>query len=317
MKLREIYERAIKKAVKEDPRPRSMVEEELKKAGNEYKKLKGIGREIFDRERLSNPYADSRILHGIGSEEIRSVLVGIDIDVQELLLADRLREKGVRVDLVVSHHPSGRAFARLDRVLTVQPGIWETLGFSKEIAQGLMKDRMAEVARSLSPRNHNRAVDAARLLDIPFMCLHTAADNCVSRFLQRTFDRENPKKLRNVMNLLMKIAEYRHAMKTGAGPRILVGEEDSVAGRIFVDMTGGTNGPDRVFVRLSQSGLRTIVGMHIKESGYKTVKAEFLNYVVAGHMASDTLGVNLLFDAIDPKGDLDFIECSGFKRVKR
>jgi putative NIF3 family GTP cyclohydrolase 1 type 2 len=82
-------------------------------------------------------------------------------------------------------------------------------------------------------------------------------------------------------------------------------------------MTGGTSGPDKMFARLSQTGVKTLVGMHCKESGYKAAKTEFINYVIAGHIASDTLGLNLLFDAVEKKGKLKFITCSGFKRTRR
>jgi len=317
VKLREFYLRAVKKAMKDDPRPLSVVRKDLSAAKKARKALRGAEKSAFDADSLSNPYADSRILYGTGNEEIRTVLVGIDIDVQEILLADRLREKGQKIDLIIAHHPSGRAFAGLDKVMPLQSGIWETLGLEKSIAHGVMKERMEEVARDISSRNHMRAVDAARLLGIPFMCLHTAGDNCVNTYLQGRFDKERPAKLKDIMNILKSIPEYKYAMKTGSGPYILVGEEKSDTGKILVDMTGGTNGPDRVFSRLSQSGVKTIVGMHIRDSGFKTVKSEFMNYVVAGHISSDTLGLNLLFDAIDPRGTLEFIECSGFKRFRR
>ncbi|MBU0571298.1 MAG: NGG1p interacting factor NIF3 [Candidatus Omnitrophica bacterium] len=318
MKLREFYERAIEKGVKEDPRRKGAVDTDLKKAKAEYRKLKGVEKKSFDREKMVNPYADSRILNGTGNEEIKTVLVGIDIDVAEILLADRLCDKGMKIDLVLSHHPSGRAFSQLDEVMSIQCGIWETLGFTREIAEGLMKGRRDEVARTIASRNHMRAVDAAKLLGIPFMCLHTVADNCVARYLQNIFDTEKPEKIKGVLNILKRVPEYRHAMRTsGAGPNILAGEAKSGAGKIFVDMTGGTSPPDGVLARLSQSGIKTIVGMHARESAYKIVKSEFLNYVIAGHMASDNLGVNLLLDAIDRGGNLKVVCCSGFKRLKR
>jgi len=318
MKLYDIYRKAVKTALKNDPRGKAAIGAALKKTKKEFNALKGIEKAAFDRDRLVHPYDDSRVLFGKKDKEIKTVMVGIDIDVQEIVLADRLREKGMGIDLVISHHPSGRAFAQLDKVLPVQPGIWETFGLEKEVAEGVMKGRMEEVFRGISPRNHNRAVDAARLLNMPFMCLHTTADNCVATYLQKLFNREKPARLSNVMAMLRKMPEYRHSIRcTGTGPFILAGEEKSKAGKIFVDMTGGTNGPDKVFARLSQAGVKTVVGMHIKESGYKTVKSEFLNYIVAGHIASDNLGMNLLLDGIDVKNELRVIECAGFKRVRR
>ena len=149
------------------------------------------------------------------------------------------------------------------------------------------------------------------------MCIHTAADNCVARFLQTIFDKESPKKLKNVLNILKRMPEYKDAMKNSAGPFILIGKDDDPVGKIFVDMTGGSSGPDKMFSRLSQSGVDTVVGMHCKESARKIASSEFMKYVVAGHMASDNLGLNLLFDEIEKKERLNFIECSGFKRFRR
>ncbi|RKY42691.1 MAG: NGG1p interacting factor NIF3 [Candidatus Makaraimicrobium thalassicum] len=317
MRLKTIYEKAVEKGLSEDQRPRRVIEDALKAVRKDFRKAKGVDRDAFDRESLKHPYADTRVLNGSGKEEIKDMMVGIDIDVSELLLADRLRKQGVNIDLVVSHHPSGRAYAQLHKVMDIQPALWEKYGLTAEVARGIMKERIEQVFRGVSPANHTRAVDAARLLGIPFMCIHTAADNCVAGFLQKLFDKKKPKKLENVLNILKGIPEYKAAMKQGAGPFLLIGEKDSEAGKIFVDMTGGTSGPDKMFARLSQSGIKTIVGMHCKESGYKVAKSEFINYVIAGHIASDTLGLNLLFDAVEKRGSLNFIECSGFRRIRR
>ena len=66
-------------------------------------------------------------------------------------------------------------------------------GVPINVAEGIMASRMSEVKRGLMPLNHNRAVDAARLLDIPLMCIHTPADNHVSDYLQRLLMRRNRK----------------------------------------------------------------------------------------------------------------------------
>jgi len=317
MNLQTIYEMAVKKGLKEDQRSKEIIEKALKNTKKVYSKLKGIDRSAFDLESLKHPFHDTRILNGRGKEQIKNVLVGIDIDVSEILLAEKLREKGRGIDLVISHHPAGRAYAQLHKVMDIQSSLWEKYGLTSEVAHGIMKDRIAEVSRGVAPANHARAVDAAKLLGIPFMCIHTAADNCVAHFLQKLFDNRKPKKLKDVLSILKNIPEYKLGMQLNAGPFLLIGEQNTTAGKIFVDMTGGTSGPDKMFARLSQSGINTIVGMHCKETGYKMAKSEFLNYVIAGHIASDNLGLNLLLDAVDSRGSLNYIECSGFRRVRR
>jgi len=318
MKLERLYELAIEKGIREDQRPKKEIEEALKEAKKAYRKAKGADKAAFDKDSLFNPYADTRILFGSGKEEIKTVMVGIDMEAAELVLADRLREKGEKIDLVISHHPEGRALAQLHKVMGIQPRLWEKYGISRKVADGLMQERVEEVSRGVSPANHTRPEDAARLLKIPFMCTHTVADNCVANYLQKLFDAKKPKTMENALNLLKKIPEFRNAMKNNAGPYILIGKAGDPAGKVFVDMTGGTSGPDRMFGRISQAGVGTIIGMHCKETGYKMAKAEFMNYIIAGHIASDTLGMNLLFDHIEKKGGkLNFIECSGFRRVRR
>jgi hypothetical protein len=318
MKLREIYELAVEKGIKEDQRPKKQVQAKLKDARKRYREATGHDKKVFDKDAFFNPYYDTRILNGTGDEEIEAVMVGIDMEVPELLLADRLRRNGKKIDLVISHHPEGRALAQLDKVMDIQPDLWKQYGLTDKVADGLMKERIAQVSRGVSPANHNRAVDAARLLGIPYMCTHTVADNCVAGFLQKLFDEKKPRKVRTVVNMLKRLPEFKQSMKVDAGPYILIGDENDDAGRIFVDMTGGTSGPEKMFGRLNQAGIGTIVGMHCKESGYKTAKSEFMNYVIAGHIASDNLGMNLLYDHIEKKaGKLEFIECSGFKRHRR
>jgi len=91
MKLKKIYEIAVKKGLKEDQRPKKAIDNTLKNSRKEYRKATGIDKKGFDKDALKNPYGDTRILYGTGEEEIKTVMVGIDIGVQELLLADRFR----------------------------------------------------------------------------------------------------------------------------------------------------------------------------------------------------------------------------------
>ena len=318
MKLKEIYEIAVKRGIEKDPRNRSEIKEALDKARQEYKKLKGADKKAFDAERLKNPYTDTRILYGDPDKEIKTVMVGIDMEGPELLLADRLNETGRQaIDLVMAHHPEGVAWARLYDVMGLQANVLNKFGIPLCIGEDLLKERSEEVSRSLAPANHFRSIDIARLLNIPFMCIHTPADNHVTDYLQKAFDRNKPKKLSQVADFLKRIPEYADGLKKGAGPRILVGDPKKDAGRILVDMTGGTEGPKRVYARLSQAGVGTIVAMHLSEEHFKQVKDEHINIVIAGHIASDTLGLNLLLDGFEKAGRLNIIPCSGFIRVKR
>ncbi|MFH1790488.1 MAG: NGG1p interacting factor NIF3 [Candidatus Omnitrophota bacterium] len=317
MKLRELYRDIVKYGLKKDPRTKREIDEDIKRVRKEYNGLKGIEKKLFDRERLEHPYSDTRILYGDHDADIRSILVGIDMEAPELLLADRLKETGTPVDLVMAHHPEGRALSNLSEVMHIHKGMLSKQGIKPEIAAEIMNERIDEVARSISAVNHARSVDAARLLDIPYMCVHTAADNHVAMYLQEKFDGRKPAKVRDVLGILKSIPEYRAGIGMSSGPKLIAGKPGNKAGKVVVDMTGGTEGSKRVFARLSQAGVGTLVLMHLSEGHFKNAKIEHINLVIAGHISSDTLGLNLLFDNIEKKEKLNIIGCSGFKRIRR
>lgn len=315
MRLSKLYELMVSYGIAQDPRG-TKISEYFKQAKISYRKLKGAEKECFDKEALKNPFADTRILYGKPDTQVKKALVGIDIEAPEILLADRIRERE-GLDLVISHHPEGVAYAGLAEVMQVQSFILQKIGVTKEAVESFLKERIREVDRRVSPANHSRPVDAARLLDLPFMSCHTPADNCVNRHLQATIDRSKPKKVKDVLEILYKIPEYRDGLARKAGPKIILGEPKNKAGRVFVDMTGGTEGPKELFGRISQAGVNTLVCMHLSEEHFSRAKPEHINVIIAGHIASDNIGINLMLDKVESQEKLEIIGCSGFKRIKR
>ena len=201
--------------------------------------------------------------------------------------------------------------------MQLQVDVLKKAGVNKEVAMGLLDERKREVERRVLPQNHTRSVDAARLLDLPFICIHTPADNHAFWFISRLMQSERPKRVQDILDCLMAIPEYRQAKRNLAGPRIILGNPKRQAGKILVEMTGGTEGPRDVFDKLYKAGVRTLVSMHLSEEHFKKVKDANLNVGIAGHISSDTLGLNLLFDRIEKEEALQIIGCSGFTRIRR
>lgn len=316
MKIREIYEGAVKRGIELDPRGSAEVRKELDRAKKDFDELKEKERKYFDPETLKNPYSDTRILYGDPERDVKRVLVGIDMEVGEIVLADRLRERGTPIDLVIAHHPEGRAMAKLYEVMEMQSGILLKYGVPINVAEDIMEERIKEVERRLLPVNHTRAVDAASLLDMPLMCVHTPTDNAVTDYLQRLFDEKGPDRVSDIMDTLLEIPEYADSARSSAGPKVVAGGKNRKAGKVFVDMTGGTGGSKKVYEKLAIAGIGTVVGMHISEDHLKEAEKNHVNVVIAGHISSDTLGINLLFDSVlDTK--VEVVGTSGFKRVKR
>ena len=312
MKIKDIYNKAVQRGIELDPRGRTEVENELKRAKEDFDELKDENKKAFDRECLTNPYSDTRILYGDPARDIRGVLVGIDMEVGEILLADRLKGQGKPIDMVIAHHPEGRAMAALYEVMGMQAGILLKYGVPINIAEDIMDERIKEVERRLLSANHTRTVDASMLLDIPFMCIHTPSDNAVTDYLQKLFDKEKPGRVKDIVAILKDIPEYKAAIDEKAGPKVFVGSEKRMAGKIFVDMTGGTGGSKNIFEKLAAAGVGTVIGMHISEDHRKEAEKHHVNVVIAGHMSSDNLGMNLLLD--DILKDVEVIAASGFRR---
>lgn len=318
MKLRELYEFAVSEGKKADPRDIKTINLELKKIEKEFSELKEKQKEEFDKEKLINPYADTRIIYGDENLEIENIMVGIDIDVGEVLLADRLKVSGVDIDIVYSHHPLGRAYANFYEVMGMQADIFSQFGVPINVAESMMNPRIKEVGRKVHPVNHSRVVDAAKLLKVALICVHTPSDNFVASFLQKLFDKRKPYYVKDCMDILEEIPEYKIASKNNAGPKVISGDEKNRAGKVFVEMTGGTEGAKEIYERLSQAGVGTVIGMHLSEEHKKEIEKHHINVVIAGHIASDNLGINLLLDKLIEKyKKINIIECSGFKRVAR
>lgn len=313
MTLQEIYQLAVQKGIEADFRPRSEIERWQAQLKEKYGKKEPAEKEEFDLERLENPFSDTRILFGDPQKEIKKILAGIDIDGEELFLADKIGG----IDLVISHHPRGKALLGLDDVMRLQIDVLAQYGVPVNIAEKLLQKRIEEVARGLSPENHNRVVDAAKYLNLPLFCVHTPADNLVARFVEEKLKKDRPFFVGEIIKSLKEIPEYKEASKMGAGPQIFVGDEENRAGKIVLtEITGGTEGAPEIYEKLAQAGAGTIVGMHISEKHREEAEKANVNVVIAGHISSDSLGMNLFLDELEKRA-VEIMPCSGLIRISR
>lgn len=249
--------------------------------------------------------------------QVDKIMAGIDIESAEAVLAHALNQNGAGIDLLMTHHPVGSPYAALHEVMDMQADNMVRYGVPVNVAEGLVRDRISEVARKISPRNHNQAVDAARLLGLGFMCTHTITDNLVFGFLEKLFTEKSAETVGDVLSVLKEIPEYKEAMRGKAGPMLFSGSEKNSAGKIApLEITGGTDGSHIVYEKLSQAGVGTIISMHASEEHRKEAQKHHINLVVAGHMSSDSIGMNLLLDKYEAKG-VEIVPCSGLIRVSR
>jgi len=96
-----------------------------------------------------------------------------------------------------------------------------------------------------------------------------------------------------------------------------LGDEKRKAGKILDEMTGGTEGSKDIFDSYVRAGIGTIICMHLSEEHFRKIKDKHINVIIAGHIASDSIGMNLLLDKIQKKARVEFLPCSGFTRIQR
>ncbi len=313
MKTQDIQNLAIKMGMESDFRGVEGVEKFLNSKKNKFEKLPEDAKKDFDKESLENPYMDSGVYNIAEDKEVKKVLVGIDIAPAEILIAKELQD----IDLVIAHHPVGKGLAQLADVMHLQCDVYNFYGVPINVAEGLMKERISEVARGVNASNHQRTVDAAKLMKINLMNSHTPCDNLAAKFLRDFIDEKKPETVGDLIEILKEIPEYQEAMKIGMGPKFFVGSPENRCGKIAMsEITGGTEGSPKLYEKLAQAGVGTVVGMHVSEDHKKEAEAANVNIVIAGHISSDSLGVNLLMDELEKNG-IEIIPCSGFTRVSR
>lgn len=316
MTLQEIYELGLTMGLSADPRGKDGVAKFLEREKKAYDELPEKKKKYFDKETLTNPYSDSRILFGDSKKQVKKVMAGIDAEEAEVLLADRLNQRGLGIDVLISHHPSGHALASLDEVMDVQVDMYAKAGVPINVAHALFDERRSVIKQSIGPINHTRAVDAARLLEMPLLALHTIWDNLGDHFMNVSLGKKSFDTVGEILDTVNDIPEFIEAIKGKSGPSIVSGTPSRRAGKVVINFTGGTNPSKESYIELAKAGVGTLVEMHVPQESVKELRKLHINVIDCGHMAADSIGANLYLDELEKRG-IDVIACSGLMRVRR
>lgn len=248
----------------------------------------------------------------VEGENIKKVLFGIDMEVPELLLG---RELGF--DCVVSHHPKfNETSVDFHKVMDVQIDKMVELGVPINKAQKALKKKQAQIDLGSHVGNYDRHVSAAKLLGMPYMNIHLPADIVTEGIVQKHIDTclegNDKARLSDVVDALNEMQVYKDAI---AGPIIRLGGPSDYAGKVAVLMAGGTNGGADVYKALFEAGVGTIVCMHVPADVKKAAADQNIgNIIVAGHMASDSIGLQEIKKAWEAAG-LEVVATAGILEV--
>lgn len=319
--IKNIFDIAIQKWIENDPRGKKEVQTYLKTLKKEYENLSKDEQEYYIKEYLWNPYHDSTVYYGKESMPVKKVIVGIDVEGPEILLVHELNKTNKNpIDLIIWHHPEGGALLGIAKLQKgIAPAVASNTGVPINIAEKVEFPRVWEVAQRFSPMNHNRALPFAKMLNIPYMWIHTPADNCVHKYLENLVEKNSKSLdcLQDIIDMLMKEPEMQVAKRNGSGPDIWSGDKDSKCGKIVVTwITGGTESSKNIYEEYKNAGVGTILEMHMSAEHLEQAKKNNLNVIMTDHMASDSLGMNLILDELEKQG-VEILDFSGFTRYSR
>lgn len=237
---------------------------------------------------------------GCEGADIKRVLAGIDMDNATLLAA-----KNLGYDCVVEHHGiMGKAVRIGDQMLKDQMMLMYRFGVPINVAQKAIEKRAGQESRKMHSRNLNRQADFARLIGMPYIGLHTPADLIGQAIVQERMDRLTEGRpfttLQEVVDALNEFPEVQAAVQD---PVIRVGEPGSYAGRVCVLFAGVTGGGAQVYKTFFDYGVGTLVMMHMPEEDIRLLEEQNKgNVIIAGHMASDSIGFNRILKAWEEQG---------------
>jgi hypothetical protein len=244
--------------------------------------------------------ADTTI--NVPAKDVHQALFGIDVDPADLLLA---KQKGY--DLVIAHHPTGgSAVLEFPKVLSKHADILVKHGVPKAAALEAVRELQDEREPRAHAENYDHLPSVARLIGIGLMCIHNPCDEIGRRIMDETLKARLPSKPRvqDAIDVLQSMPEFR-AAKTRIVQRM--GKLENPLGRWAVHHGAGTNGGVPVARAAFDHGIDTVFYIHIDAGALRRLGEVYgregaKNLVVTGHLASDSIGINVLVRELRGRG---------------
>ncbi len=260
----------------------------------------------LDLSGLRDVPADSGV--HVRGDSVRRVFATVDCDVADLLMA-----RDLRCDTVLTHHPEGAASLHGWKLMTLQIEQMVECGVPVARAEAAIQRRMQSVEVGSHARNYARVVQAAQLLNLFFLDVHLPCDVITRRLIAEKMAPFNRAQSRaTVAEVIAALQEFPEQKRAATQPKLRLGAPDHLAGRVTVAMAGYTNGGVDVLKAYFDAGIGSVLMMHFPEADLKEAREQKLagNLIVTGHMASDSIGINVYLDELERRG-LEVIRAGG------
>lgn len=244
--------------------------------------------------------ADSQIF--VRGNDIKRILFGVDVDAAGILIAKQLN-----FNAVIAHHPPGNEaqIYGMPKVMLRHIDQMKSVGISEKNAKKALEIIRGKISRQRNVINYDRVTSVAKLLEIPFLNIHTPVDAITKKYFDDYIDSFlSSNKSANVSDLIKSLNEIDEISKGLTKPALRIGDDESPVGKFFVAISAGTSGGAAVAKAYFKAGINTLLYMHLGEGDYKKLKKERVkgNLIVTGHMPSDSIGINIYLNELEKRG---------------
>jgi len=238
--------------------------------------------------------ADSAV--HIKGNNIHKVLIGIDIGSAELLLAKQLG-----CDAVIAHHPIGAAAVHFYKVFDRHIEYMVEHGVPKKTARNAVEKLKERIETRSHADIYSNVVGVAKALHMPLVNIHQPCDEYMRQVILQAIKAGRTEYVSDIVKSISNIPEFSHA---ATKVRVRFGNQNNKAGHWALVVAAGTNGGFNIAKAYFQSGISTVIYLHIDYGELIKIREEKLegNLIVMGHLGGDSIGLNGLAARLEDLG---------------
>ena len=313
MQLERIFRRMIDVGRQAEWRDQATLDAQLAQRRSDYAALTGYEKRYYDLERLKNPFGCSRICAGAPDLDVRGMIVGINCTLEGVLYAERLRDKGRRIDAFLAHHgipPSGDLYPDINNT---HYNVLVDFGVPEDTARQIVE----RAIRDYTLRMGNEPTGFESHTDMALFNVHNPMDNLFALHTAQQIARERPATVAEIVELLLTMEEFAIDARYNVLPEIAVGGPGAKVGCIYFDVLGGICLNDEELAALLATGKVNTVVRLAYSNCIRICREAGVNLIFLPHNAHDNVGINLMLDQVVAEEPIDIVPTDGFYRVQR
>ncbi len=236
--------------------------------------------------------ADSAI--HVEGDNIRKVLLTIDADPAIITLA-----KDDGYDAIIAHHPIGKSLLNFHKVFDRHIQYMLAHGINEERAKEAVDALKQKVMLRTHTSIYTHTVAVAEMLGMPLLNIHLPCDELMRLKIVDTLDG-----IEKVSDIIDNIKDIHEFAKADTEPLVVYGDAEHNINRYAIVIAAGTNGGAEIAKLYFEAGIDTIIYLHISNEELAKLKASAIdgNLVILGHLAGDSLGLNIFADKLEEEG---------------